>query len=81
MRRAGWINRLTFALIALLLLPDTSMAMADEPKIGKLVSLLGQVAVRHSSDTPLGVGQDRPIPGRRRRGAHRPRLRRLHLVR
>ncbi len=51
MRRAGWINRLTFALIALLLLPDTSMAMADEPKIGKLVSLLGQVAVRHSSDT------------------------------
>ena len=51
MRRAGWINRLTLALIARLLLPDTSMAMADEPIVGKLVSLQGQVAVRHSSDT------------------------------
>jgi tetratricopeptide (TPR) repeat protein len=60
MRRAGWINRLTLALIVGLLLPDTSMAMAEAPMVGKLISLQGQVAVRRSSDTrwePAQVGQ------------------------
>jgi tetratricopeptide (TPR) repeat protein len=60
MRRAGWINRLTLALIAVLLLPEASRPMAEAPVVGKLISIQGQVGVRRSSDTrwePAQVGQ------------------------
>ena len=57
MRRSGWIGWLILALIAVLLLPDSLMAMAEAPMVGKLISIQGQVAVRRGSDTRWELAQ------------------------
>ena len=60
MRRAGWIGWLILALFAVLLLPDSLMAMSEAPAVGKLITIQGQVTVRRGNDTrwePAQVGQ------------------------
>jgi tetratricopeptide (TPR) repeat protein len=61
MRRSGWIGRLILAFFAVLLLPDSPMAMSSEaPSVGKLIAIQGQVTVRRGSDKswePAQVGQ------------------------
>lgn len=50
MRRSGWIAWLILAFFAILLQPDSPMAMSSEaPAVGKLIALQGQVTVRRGS--------------------------------
>ena len=61
MRRSGWIDWLILAFFAVLLQPDSPMAMSPEvPAVGKLIAIQGQVTVRRGSGKswePAQVGQ------------------------
>ncbi len=62
MRRAGWIGWLILIIWANLLLPERVAAMAEEPPVGKIVSIQGQVAVQRAGSKEWELCQvDQPL--------------------